>query len=208
MLNLVYKDFLVHRNVIPAYLVVTALFATQVIAVDGPIAIVAMLAIMFTFATAVQDERSNSHLLLNSLPVTRQEIVTAKYVFHLAASLFFVGISVLYWALAGDLSPQAALSQLLIAMGVIVWYMAVFFPLYYWLGPRFVQLGMFILFIIFVAIVPPAYNLAVKHQFWGILDVIRSVPAAQLNLLLTVVTFAALLASWRTAVWMYGRKEF
>lgn len=141
MLALVYKDFVVQRTVILVYLAGAILFTTPVIYTNAPVVIAVMLAMTFPFASTTQDDRANSHLLLNSLPVTRREIVTAKYVFHMAASVCLVGVTVICEAAFDGLSPRAALSQVLIAAGVVAWFLAVFFPMYYGLGPRFVQSG-------------------------------------------------------------------
>ena len=208
MLTLVYKDLIVQRIVILTYSVVTILFATQMLSVDAPLVIVAMLAMAFIFASAAHDDRANSHLLLNSLPVTRREIVTAKYVYHVAASLGFVGMAAIARTLLGMMSPHAALSQTLITMTVITWYLAIFFPMYYGLGPRFVQVGMIVFFVTIMTIAPWAYNVAVKHNFWGLPELIASLPAVPLYLLLAAATFALLLVSWRVSVWLYSKKSF
>lgn len=208
MLTLVYKDFVVQRMVIVTYLAVTVLFAIQIISVDAPFVIVAMLAMAFTFASAGQDDRANSHLLLNSLPVTRQEIVTAKYVYHIASSLGLVGFAGIVRTLFSMMSPLTALYQTLITMAVIAWYLSVFFPMYYWLGPRFVQVGMIVFFISLFTAAPIVANMAVRHDFWGFLELIASLPAMPLYLLFTAVTLAALWASWRVSVWLYERKSF
>src|SRR5690606_39684388 len=55
---------------------------------------------------------------------------------------------------------------------------------------------------------PWAYNVAVKHNFWGLPELIASLPAVPLYLLLAAATFALLLVSWRVSVWLYSRKSF
>src|SRR5690606_41087469 len=65
------------------------------------------------------------------------------------------------------MSPLAALYQTLITMAVIAWYLSVFFPMYYWLGPRFVQVGMIVFFISLFTAAPIVANMAVRHDFWG-----------------------------------------
>ena len=205
---MVYKDVVVQRSVLLIYSAFAVFFATQVITGDGPLAVTAALAMMFSFNATALDERTNIHLLLNSLPVTRQDIVTAKYVFHIAAGLCFVVIAAVCRTVAGGLTLRAALVQILAAAALIVWFLSVFFPAYYWLGPRFVQIGLFSFAIVFLPAAGPVYNWAAKHDFGGLLDVLPALPTLSLYLVMTAITLAVLLGSWRVSVWLYSRKEF
>ncbi len=127
--------------------------------------------------------------------------------FHVAASLCFVGVAAAADAAFGGLPLRTALSQVLIATNVVAWFLAVFFPMYYGLGPRFVQIGMIAFFVALMTVAPMVYNLGVKRNFWGLLEFTRSLPAASLHLLLTAVTLVVLVGSWLTSVWLYSRKK-
>jgi len=198
----------VQRTVILAYAVVAILFITQLIRVDGPMAVISMLAMFFTFGTAAHEDKNNSHVLLNSLPVARKEIVTAKYVFHIAFGICLVGLTFIYRTVIGALPKDAALWQYVIAVTVIVWFVSVFFPMYFWLGPRFVQIGMIVLLIVMFTALPMVYNLGVKHNFWGIPDFIQSLPRFLLFVFATAVTIVFLIVSRLISVWLYERKQF
>lgn len=208
MLNMVYKEFVVERVSLLVCLGLAILFRAQLISFDAPLALMSVLSMLFTFGTAAHEDRYQSHILINSLPVTRREIVTAKYVFHILVGLGFIGLAVIHAAVFGGIPRRAALSQSLIGAAVIACFVSVFFPMYYWLGPRFVQIGMRVLFIMLIAVVPTVFNLAAKYGFWGIPEFISSLPATVLPVLLTGMTVILLLASWRASVWLYERKEF
>jgi len=208
MFNILYKEFVVQRTVILAYAVVAILFITQLIRVDGPMAVISMLAMFFTFGTAAHEDKNNSHVLLNSLPVARKEIVTAKYVFHIAFGICLVGLTFIYRTIIGALPKDAAMWQYVIAVTVIVWFVSVFFPMYFWLGPRFVQIGMIVLLIVMFTALPMVYNLGVKHNFWGIPDFIQSLPRFLLFVFATAVTIVFLIVSRLISVWLYERKQF
>lgn len=208
MFNILYKEFVVQRTVILAYTVAAILFITQLMRVDGPLAVVSMLAMFFTFGTSAHEDKNNSHVLLNSLPVARKEIVTAKYVFHIAFGICLIGLAFIYRTIVGALPKDAALWQYVIAVTVIVWFVSVFFPLYFWLGPRFVQIGMIALFIVMFTAVPLVYNLGVKHNFWGILEFVQSLPSFLLFVIVTAATIVLLIVSRLISVWLYERKQF
>jgi len=206
--NILYKEFVVQRTVILAYAAVALLFSVQLIRVDGPLAVISMMAMFFTFSTAAHEDKNNSHMLLNSLPVVRKEIVTAKYVFHIVFGICLVGFTVIYQTIIGALPIETALWQFVIAVTVIVWFISVFFPMYFWLGPRFVQFGMIVLFIAMFTAVPIVYNLGIKHNFWGILDIVQSFPNYLLLVLSTAAAVFFLIVSRLISVWLYERKQF
>jgi len=206
--RMVHKDWLGNRTVILASLAVLLLGVFRVLPVDGTTLYGVALAIMFVFATSTQDERTNAHVFVNSLPVSRPDIVTGKYVFNIGMGIIFTGIAILVPGLMDQLPLKAMLTQLLICAGVISGFVSVFMPMYYWLGPRFVQLGLFVTFFLLVAVVPPVHNLAVRNNFWGLLDVLGSLPALPWQVLTAAGVIGLLLASWRLSIFLYGRKEF
>ena len=208
MASMLHKEFIVLRTFILVYLAAAVLFITQVMEVNGPPAFMSLLAFIFTISTTAHEDKNNSHILLNSLPVSRKEIVTAKYMFHIVFGIVLVGIALIIRAAFGEWSSETALWQTAISVTVIVWFVSVFFPMYFWLGPRFVQIGMIVFFIMMFAVVPTVYNLGVKHNFWGIPDVVESFSDTLLFAILTAVTVIFLTVSWLISVWLYERKQF
>jgi len=205
--SILYKDLVVERTVILIYTAGVILFALQVVPIFDPLALAFCLAIFFTFTTASHEEMNNGHILLNSLPVDRKEVVTAKYAFHLAVGAGFLGLDVLLEAVTGAWSLNIGRHFAMAVLG-IVWFVSVFFPLYFWLGHRFVQIAMIILFVMIVAVVPIVYNLGAKHDFWGILDAVRTLPNALLLGLGAAVTAVVLIVSVFLSVRLYERKQF
>lgn len=207
MLNLMFAEFVVQRTALLVYIAAAILLNVQAASAGAPLLFAPLLAMCFTFSTAAHDDRYNSHVLINSLPVTRKEVVTAKYAFHLAAGIVLITLTLLYRVASGTTPPEDAAGQLLIAAAVIGCFVSVFFPMYYWLGPRFVQIGLFLLFVAFFAAAPIVYHLGVKNHFWGIPGLLRSLPPLPLYGLLTAATLACLWVSWRASVFLYSRKE-
>lgn len=208
MTTILYKEFLVQRTLILLYAAITLFFAAQLIPVDEPLTVISILAMFFTFGTAAHEDKNNSHVLLNSLPVSRKEIVTAKYAFHLAIGLCLVGFAFICKVLISDLPAGTAFRQTAVAAAIVIWFVAAFFPMYYWLGPRFVQIGMIVLFILMLTAIPMVLNLGAKHRFWGIMDLVQSFPEQLLFALLTAATVILLIVSRHISVRLYERKEF
>lgn len=123
--KLAYKDIVVHRTLILTYLAVLLGLALQVIEIDPPAAVVTLMATMFVFSTAAQDDRSNAHILINSLPVSRKEVVTARYAVSLGVAVAFVGLTALVVVLIGRLPLRVVLGQWAIAAVLLPLYAAV-----------------------------------------------------------------------------------
>jgi len=208
MLSILYKEFAVQRTAILIFAVLAVLDALLLFPLPDPLAFGTILAIFFTFSTASHEDKNNSHILLNSLPVDRKEIITAKYAFHIGIGIAFTGLAGILGALSGSWPPGTGPWQTGVFALVIIWFVSLFFPMYFWLGPRFVQVGMFFLFIILFAVMPMVYHLGVKHDFWGILDAVQSWPESRLFILTALVTAVVLMGSRYASVRIYERKQF
>lgn len=208
MSTVMYKDFGVERTTMLVYAGVALLFGSPLLSMGPPLTLLTVLAVMFTFTTAAREDRYQSHVFINSLPVTRREVVTAQYVFHLAVGTGFIALGCIYEAAFGDTEWIRLVWQGIGAAAFIVCYNAFFFPLYYWLGPRFVQIGMRVMFIVLFAVVPLLYNIGVQSGFWGIPNLLASMAPMTFYVVLTALVLMLVVASWRVSVWLYERKEF
>ncbi|UNK16586.1 ABC-2 transporter permease [Paenibacillus sp. N3/727] len=80
------------------------------------------------------------HKYLTSLPVSRKGMILGKYVSSgvymtggvILAVLFYLGGSFIRGTNAGEITVQAIVPTLLL----LVMFMALYYPLYYWLGPK------------------------------------------------------------------------
>lgn len=210
MASLLYKEFLTQRTVILIYLVVT-LLDINIFRVDDflfYLFIPSFFAIFFTMNTVTLDDRNKSHILLNSLPVSRKEVVTAKFLFAFLFGSLLIGITLIYQTVIRPSLPENGLLQAVIAVAAISWFASIFFPMYYWLGPSFARIGTYVVFVLAFAVAPMVYNLGKKHNFWGIVDLLQSAPTYILVALLFGLTLSILLISWFLSVRLYERKEF
>jgi len=207
MRSILYKEFMVGRTMILIYAAAVILFAVPAVPIFHPVALAACLAAFFLFTSAVHEEINNSHILINSLPVDRKTVVTAKFAYYLAVGVGFVALDVLIEAAMGARLPDLARQAGIAVLG-IAWFVSVFFPLYIWNGSRFVQIVVITLFVMGTVMVPIAQRLGAKFNFWGISDALSSMPDAFLYGLAAAVTAAVLNASLLLSVRLYERKEF
>lgn len=208
MASLLYKEFVTQRTVILLYLVLAMLYITQILHVDLPFSLISLLAMFFTVNTIAQEDKNNSHILINSLPISRKEVVIAKYLFTIFFGLLLIGIALIYQTVFSPVMLEKGLFHAAMAIVFVIWFIAIYYPLYYWLGPRFVQIGWFIFFILSAATMPMLINLGREHNYWGVVALIQSVPVYILGVLLCGLTGIILLISLFLSVRLYERKEF
>ncbi|WP_291564230.1 MULTISPECIES: ABC-2 transporter permease [unclassified Clostridium] len=158
MWNLVIKDFVVQKTNIK-FILIYALAGSLFFATLGDgayIMIPMMLSYTYLLGGLGQDDKNNSEFLLNSLPVSRDSIVYAKYlsviIFSAIAIVLtmggiFIMSSIGLSKMTGNMRVENIVGFL---FGIMI-FMAINFPLYFKYGYaklRYFNFGIFILFLI------------------------------------------------------------
>lgn len=207
MKSLLYKDYLVLRLSMLVFLAVVTFLLLIGFSQHTQLMAVTVFALIIPFQLISVEEKNNSHIFVNSLPVDRNAVVGAKYLFTLLVSAFLIGTAKMVDILLA-LSSEREFWDLLIALVAVCGFTAVFYPLYYWLGPIFVRIGLLVFFIVVFGIAPMLYNLGVKNNFWGLLEVFDSYPSLFWVVVLLAFTGLLLFLSFLLSSWLYRRKDF
>lgn len=166
---------------------------------------------IFIATANTYDEKNDSDVLLNSLPVSKRQIVTSKYVasFLMAVIIIFfvLGYIAFFQRSASDQYAATLFIEAIIGLTVTGLFTAVYFPLYYLLGQRFFLFGLAVIGIIAFAAFPIVYYLGLENGFWGLADVWQ-----QHSILFPIVLFGiatvAVLISRSISIRLYEKKEF
>ena len=208
MKSLLYKDYLVLRFFLMYFLLFTILLLlTGFIKIHALLPMVSIVALIIPFQLTTSEEKNNSHIFVNSLPVNRNAVVRAKYLFTLLVGALLIGAAKMVDVFFA-LPSERDFWDLLIAFVGICGFTAVFYPLYYWLGPNFVKIGLFVTFIVTFGVAPMLYNMGVKNNFWGLLEVFESYPSLFWVAVLLAFTGIMLFLSLLLSSWLYRRKDF
>jgi ABC-2 type transport system permease protein len=206
--SLLYKDFLALRTFLLFFLAsVIFLLLIGFIKINELLPAAAIVAMTIPFQLISVEEKNNSHIFVNSLPVDRNAVVGAKYLFTLLVSTLLIGAAKMVNVFF-SLPSERDFWDLLIAFVGIWGFTAVFYPLYYWLGPVFVKIGLFVTFIVAFGVAPMLYNMGVKNNFWGLLEVFESYPSLFWVIVLLAFTGIMLFLSLLLSSWLYRRKDF
>lgn len=171
-----------------------------------PLVFAVMMTWFSTIGMDMTDYKNDTDVLLNSLPVTRRQIVTSKY-----ASTLFVGAVLIavgkVTSLFVDTRHDGQLTDLFLAAMAVAFFTAVYFPLYFKLGTPFITLAFIVLMAFCFTVFPILFFAGFTYDFWGlpILWQRYTIPAI---IGLCSITIAAVLISRSISIRLYEQKEF
>ena len=202
MLNLIRKDIALQKKTLMIMLPLLLIYLTL-----GPSTI--FVGVLFCIAINMQsfsiDEKSSIHHLLNSLPYTRKEIVSSKYI---SAGVFtFLIVLTIF---IGNLIINREITQwepLFIIMGIVAVFISLAFPFSYLFNSRYLLFALGALFVLYIVVV----NTFIPNLNDILREVIQMVLAFDhlllyLGILLAIVIFYTL--SWMFSIRIYSRKVF
>lgn len=221
MYNLIIKDFLLQKKLVSFYFIYAIVICFSAVKVpNGPagfmyvffIIICTYLSVMFSNQ---YEQKRDSEVILNSLPVNRNDIVLSKYLYiGVLIGLFSVSLSVISvifsFIFNGNIDRIFHFSYLVIAFVVIGIVYSIYYPLYFKLGKTKIRLVTLFLYIL-MFMLPSGYtNLMTNNQSYFFSRVIPFVES-NFNLVLiclTLITSMLLTASYEITSKIYKRKEF
>lgn len=157
------------------------------------------------------DYKNTSDVLINSLPVSRREIITSKYVATLLMSLVMsvavLGVFTFFDNPADTHDVLKRLVDVIIAVAATGLLITIYFPLYYLLGQRFILFGLIGLSVLFFTVFPIIFHLVINNGFWRPFIIWQEHPAFVL-LTFCTITALAMLVSRSISIRLYEKKEF
>ncbi|WP_062352787.1 ABC-2 transporter permease [Bacillus kwashiorkori] len=202
MLNLIRKDFLLQKNILLIMLTllfVSINFATSAIWVG----------ILFSIAIVMQcfsaDEKSPIHLLLNSLPYSRKEIVSSKYI----GACVFV-ILVLVTIFIGHLIIHKEIfpwRNMLFITNIVLIFISFAFPFSYMFNSHYLLIASGVLFVLYLMLINlflPNLNDMIRE----ISGLVLALDNDQSYLIVSLGVLIIYFFSWVLSIRIYSKKIF
>ena len=131
MIGLIYKDLMVMRKTLALYLVIFAVYGYMGIAYDQGgllFAMVLVLSAMLPVSSIAYDERCKWDKIANTAPLSRKEIVMAKYLFAILLTVFSVAVCFVIYLFDSrmPMTEKFIMCYTLIMMGML--YQAILMP--------------------------------------------------------------------------------
>ncbi|GGA26004.1 MULTISPECIES: ABC-2 transporter permease [Psychrobacillus] len=202
MLNLIRKDIALQKKTL--IILLLPLFAYLFF---GSSTI--WIGVLFCIAIIMQgfsmDEKSSSNLLFNSLPYTRKEIVSSKYVgacvfTFLVLATIFMGNLIIH-------KEMIQLEQLLFTMSIVMLFISFAFPFSYLLNSQYLMIAFAVLFVLYFIIV----NMFIPNLNDRIRELVQTALSFDNSLLYLIVVVSVLLiyiVSWMLSIRIYSKKVF
>ncbi|MFJ7933324.1 ABC-2 transporter permease [Sporosarcina sp. NPDC096371] len=202
MLNLIRKDVLLQKTTIMFLLplLVVYLFLENSSIWGGIIFSIAI--IMNAYSV---DEKASIHMLLNSLPYTRKEIVSAKYM----GAFVFMGI-VVVTIIIGNLIIHREITiwkDVLFIVSPVMVGISLMFPFSYKFKSQYMLIGALVSLVIYMVVIPliiPNSNDKIRE----FVQVVLTLPTTQFYLLIALSVLVLYVGSWLLSIRIYERKVF
>ncbi|MEH7122682.1 ABC-2 transporter permease [Bacillus sp. JJ1773] len=202
MFNLIRKDIILQKNTLLILLPILLIYlflSTSTIWVG----------IIFCIAIIMQsfpmDEKSSSHLLLNSLPYTRKEIVSSKYIGACVFTfLTLVTIFIGHFVIHREIIQW---EQLLFITSIVTVFISFAFPFSYLFKSQYLMIASIVVFALYLIIVNsfiPDINDRLREVIQWVLSFDNSL--LYLGVILSVVLLY--IFSWMLSIRIYSRKVF
>ncbi|MFC0300015.1 ABC-2 transporter permease [Virgibacillus soli] len=203
MFNLIKKDFIIQKAQIILFIpfiIFFAIFGDHM----SPAFIFLLAGAYIPLNGYIYDEQVESNILLNSLPYTRKEIVSAKYISAIAYMILSIGVAsvILYIFNFGFM-----IRDITIAMGLFFVFSAFAFPLFYILKPGYIGAAVLVGMIISAVVLPPLFRFITEH-FVAITDFLTSLSITTIYLSGAAIAIILYLTSWMFSQFIYQRKVF
>ena len=202
MYQLVKKDLIIHKKMLMGMFLVLLIYMY----IDIPIIFLGLLFSMtLTLNLFSTDEKRHAQMLLSSLPFTRKEIVSSKYI----SAILFILLIVLAIT-GGSLLFQQVLPNgfhlLMIAIGSL-FVVSFMYPVAYKFTSKYVNITFFTCFGLYLAIIMffiPNLNDQIRETFTKIM----SLGESQLILYAGLTLVITYILSWLLSIRIYEKKVF
>jgi ABC-type transport system involved in multi-copper enzyme maturation permease subunit len=216
MFNLVYKDILVQKRSILIALLYGAVFTLTFSRSDRPetifVAVPSVIGYLFVTYACAYDDKNKSEIILNSLPISRKDIVISKY---LSIFLYiFIGVCVAFifttavkYLKFGNINRLMNLEDILGCFISISFLCSIYYPIYFkfgYLKSRYISMFMLIGAFIIPTVIIEAIGKATNSN---ILQYLSTIPEGIFEIFIVLALIAMLLISVFLSLKIYLNKD-
>lgn len=201
MFNLIRRDVILQKRQLLIFIPFILFF---IIMESHPALTFLVASIFIPFNTLAYDEKTETNKLLNSLPYTRTEIMTARYVGAIVYMILSIALTSLLLFL---FNKPFTLPDIAIGNSLFLLFVAITFPLYQLIKPGYTTTVVIILFVVSAGLAGPFVSLINKY-LPAITEFIMNTPESQLYTGVVLVVIIIYTISWAFSTFIYSRKVF
>lgn len=151
------------------------------------------------------DEKSSIHMLLNSLPYTRKEIVSSKYI----GAIIFTCVIVFIIFIGNLIIHQeiVAWKDLLFIVSVVMVAISLLFPFSYKFKSQYMLIASIVSFGAYLVVIN-SFIPNLNDKIRGFVQTLLTLQTAQFYLFTALSVMALYACSWLLSIRIYGKKVF
>ncbi|MFC9540308.1 ABC-2 transporter permease [Lysinibacillus sp. NPDC056959] len=205
MFNLIFKDILIQKKLILFYIATIILYL--VADISSLILIGFVYSVVFIMSAFSYDEKDNANILLNSLPYTRKEIVSSKYIGSLIFATIFIFIVYVGNFLLNGKEVLFIWKEMLLIFGLVMIAISFLLPIAYKFKSQFFMIASGALFGIYMLIINtfiPDFN----NKLRALIQKFMTLQETQMYLIAIFTIVILYIGSWLLSIRIYERKAF
>lgn len=204
MINLILKDVLIQKKFILFYIATIIIYLWA--GVPSLLFLGFLYSVIFILNAFAYDEKDNATILLNSLPYTRKEIVSSKYI----GSLIFTTIFV-FMIYAGDflINGKGGLfiwKEMLLIMGLVMVTISFMFPIAYKFKTQYLLIALSVLFGIYMLTI--SLLVPINDILRELARTFLTLQETQMYVVTSITVIILFIGSWLLSIRIYERKAF
>lgn len=217
MKGLIIKDLCVIKNQMKSLLLVLALFIFLSIAnkdVTFVLFLIPFYMIMILITTFSYDEFNKWECYCNSLPLSRKEIVKAKYILFNASSLILIMLGILASFIIPNFIENITFESIFasvigVAFGICL-VISLLIPFYYKFGSQKGRIMLFLTIAILALLIGAITSLDIFNniELMNLINNLNNLSLGMFALLLIIVTVILMTISYYISIKIYSNKEF
>ena len=204
MFNLMKKDFLLQKRLLIVYVILLIFYLRA----DFNIVFsVVMISSLFVMNSHYYDEKDKANMLLNSLPYTKKEIVSSKYIEALLSAVIVILLFVIgQYVVDSSLVNFSFIQIISCFLGTMV-FTAFYLPFFYKFTQQYLLIG-FSTFVVIVLITARPILEFVLSNFPEAIQTLQGMATFQLYSIMTILVIISYGFSWILSIKIYSNKAF
>lgn len=204
MVNLIFKDILIQKKMILLYIATIILY----LLIDVSLVRIGFLySLAFITMAFSYDEKDNANILLNSLPYTRKEIVSSKYIGVLIHVSIIIIITYLGNVLLNGKGALFLWKDILLIIGLVMVAMSFILPICYQFKTQSLMIAVGILFGLYMVTINFLFP-SFKDTLSELTQRFLTLQDIQMYVVATLTIIILYFVSWLLSIFIYERKVF
>lgn len=204
MFNLIKKDFILQKRLLIVYVILLIIYLRA----DFNIVFsVVMISSLFVINSHYYDEKDKANILLNSLPYTKKEIVSSKYIEALLSAVIVILLYIIGQYILGSSLGNFSFMQIISCFLGIMLFTAFYLPFFYKFTQQYLLVAFSALVVIVIIAARPILEF-VMSNFAETIQLLQSMATIQLYSIMTTLVIIIYIISWLLSIKIYSNKAF